>query len=204
MSSTQNKNAEIIILVSGTGTTLEALIYFFRKNSEVNICAVIADRPCYALTRAKNNNISAYLCDKNAGKDASHFYDIDEIVQSKQPTLLVLAGFLGIVPRWFTSCYARQIINIHPSLLPLYGGKGMYGNKVHRAVLASKEKESGCTVHWVSDVIDGGAIIEQKRIAVEQGQSVESLASHVQAAERELYPQVITALVRAKNKRKDI
>ena len=197
------KNAEIIIFASGAGTTLEALIQFFNKESTVNICAVIADRPCHALARAKNHRIPAYLCDKNASARREHFYDIDEIVQLKNPALLVLAGFLGILPRWFTSFYAQKIINVHPSLLPAYGGKGMYGNKVHRAVLAAGEKISGCTVHWVSEVIDGGAIIDQQRVRVEQGQSIESLASRVQAAERELYPRVITSLLHAKKRRKD-
>lgn len=196
--SSVKKNAEIIILASGAGTTLEALIQFFNKESTANICAVIADRPCYALTRAKKNNIPAYLCDKNAHAHGEHFYDIDEIVQSKTPTLLVLAGFLGILPRWFTSFYAKKIINVHPSLLPAYGGKGMYGNKVHSAVLAAGEKESGCTVHWVSEVIDGGAIIDQQRVTVEKGQSAESLASRVQTAERKLYPRVITSLLHTK------
>ncbi len=198
MNNTAKRVAEIIVFASGAGSTLEAIARFLSTVEDVRICALISDRPCYALKRAEQHGIPAYLCDKGARKKGEHFHDIDEIVQSKKPALMVLAGFLGILPRWFTSMYEGRIINIHPSLLPAYGGKGMYGNRVHSAVLAAGEKESGCSVHWVTDVIDGGAIVDQQSVIVEASDSVESLARRVQEAERLLYPRVITSLVRAK------
>lgn len=107
---------------------------------------------------------------------------------------IVLAGFLSIIPQWICEKWAQRIINIHPSLLPRHGGKGMYGIRVQEAVLAAGDKEAGCTVHYVSAEVDGGGIIAQSIVAVESNDTPESLAKRVQQAEKELLPQIVGKL----------
>lgn len=107
---------------------------------------------------------------------------------------IVLAGFLAIIPQWICEKWAQRIINIHPSLLPRHGGKGMYGIRVQEAVLAAGDKEAGCTVHYVSAEVDGGGIIAQSIVAVESNDTPESLAKRVQQAEKELLPQIVGKL----------
>ena len=113
--------------------------------------------------------------------------------------MIVLAGYLSIIPQWFCENWEKRIINIHPSLLPKYGGKGMYGIHVHEAVLAAKESVTGCTVHYVSAAIDGGDIIAQSIVEVTNTDTPDSLASRVQVAEKLLLPSVIGKLATTKS-----
>lgn len=109
--------------------------------------------------------------------------------------LIVLAGYLAIIPEAVCEQWAGRMINIHPSLLPKFGGKGMYGRRVHEAVLAAGERETGCTVHYVSSAVDGGEVIAQARVPVLANDTPDTLAARVQAAERELLPKVVEQLV---------
>ena len=120
--------------------------------------------------------------------------EIDKALTDHQIQLIVLAGYLAIIPEWICTKWAQRIINIHPSLLPRHGGKGMYGIRVQEAVLAAGDKEAGCTVHYVSAEVDGGKIIAQSIVEVQSDDTPESLAKRVQQAEKELLPQVVGRL----------
>jgi phosphoribosylglycinamide formyltransferase-1 len=152
-----------------------------RYNYQVSL--VVVNRACQAKERADNEGIITLL-----SKD---WQEIDHQLTEHNIQLIVLAGFLAIIPQWFCEKWDNKIINIHPSLLPKFGGKGMYGIHVHEAVLAAREQQSGCTVHYVSAEVDGGAIIAQFSVPVMLDDTPEILAQRVQQAEKNLLPQVI-------------
>ena len=157
---------KIIILISGGGTNLQSIIDTIgRGDLEAEIACVISDRPAYGLQRAANSNIPNVLIDRKIGKEkwAKEFLLISE---KYKPELIVLAGFLYILDKVIIQKFPKRIINIHPALLPKYGGKGMYGMNVHKAVIAANDKESGCTVHFVDAGVDTGNIILQKKVKV--------------------------------------
>ena len=172
----------LAVFASGTGTTLQALIDCQeRYNYQVSL--VVVNRACQAQERAQKAEITTLL-----SKD---WQEIDQNLEQNQIQLIVLAGFLAIIPQWFCEKWDKKIINIHPSLLPKFGGKGMYGHHVHEAVLAAGEELSGCTVHYVSAEVDGGSIIAQLSVPVAKDDTPETLAQRVQQAEKNLLPQVI-------------
>ena len=152
---------------------------------------VIADRDCGGLNIAENAGIKAVLLDRKVYKK-DLFKKIDEEISNID--LVVLAGFLSIVDSAFIRKWEGKIINIHPSLLPKYGGKGMYGIHVHEAVIANKEKESGCTVHYVTDTIDGGDIIMQTKVEVKEDDTAEILQKRVLVEEHKLLPATVKKL----------
>ena len=172
----------LAIFASGTGTTLQALMDCQeRYNYQVSL--VVVNRVCQAQERAEQEGIATLL-----SKD---WQQIDLALTQQQIQLIVLAGFLAIIPQWFCEKWDKKIINIHPSLLPKFGGKGMYGIRVHEAVLAAGEQQSGCTVHYVSAEIDGGSIIAQSSVPVLPDDTPETLAQRVQQAEKNLLPSVV-------------
>lgn len=180
---------KIAVFVSGSGSNLQNIIDAIQQNklTDVEIAMVIADRDCYAIERALNEDIPTYLLeDRNTfNEDADYNLDGENI------DLIVLAGFLSILNKDFVEKWNNKIINVHPSLLPKYGGKGMYGAHVHKAVLEANEKESGATVHFVTSGIDEGEIILQKKFKIENGDNVEDLQRKVAEVERELLPKAI-------------
>ena len=172
----------LAIFASGTGTTLQALMDCQeRYNYQVSL--VVVNRACQAQERAEQEGIATLL-----SKD---WQQIDQALTSHQIQLIVLAGFLAIIPQWFCEKWDKKIINIHPSLLPKFGGKGMHGIRVHEAVLAAGEQQSGCTVHYVCAEIDGGSIIAQSSVPVLPDDTPETLAQRVQQAEKNLLPSVV-------------
>ena len=178
-------NNHIAVFASGTGTTLQALI---DNQQQYGYCVslVVTNRECQAQERAQAAGIHALL-----SKD---WCEIDKALTDHQIQLIVLAGYLAIIPEWICTKWAQRIINIHPSLLPKYGGKGMYGIHVQEAVLAAKEQEAGCTVHYVSAEIDGGSIIAQAKVDVLPEDTPETLAQRIQEQEKILLPRVIDEL----------
>ena len=177
-----NNTFQIAVFASGTGTTLQILIdsqdrYGYR------VALVITNRECMALDRAAKADIPTL--------QTKDWKMIDNALNEHEVQLVVLAGFLAIIPQWICEKWEKRIINIHPSLLPKHGGKGMYGIRVQEAVLAAGNKEAGCTVHYVSAEVDGGGIIAQEAIAVAADDTPESLAERVQQAEKALLPQVV-------------
>ncbi|WP_028330890.1 phosphoribosylglycinamide formyltransferase [Brachyspira alvinipulli] len=180
----------VAVLISGGGSNLKSLIESQDSNF-YRIDIVIADRECGGLNIAENANIKAVLLDRKLYK-TELFKKIDE--QLINIDLIVLAGFLSIVDSSFISKWEGKIINIHPSLLPKYGGKGMYGIHVHEAVIKNREKESGCTVHYVTDTIDGGDIIMQARVGVKEGDTPEILQKRILVEEHKILPQTVIKL----------
>ena len=182
------KMKNIVVLVSGGGTNLQRIIDCV-ENGEIpdaQISLVVADRDCFGLERAKKHQIKAEKIPR--GKNFSE--ELKKILP-ENTDLIVLAGFLSILPAEFCTSFSGKIINIHPALLPKFGGKGMWGNQVHEAVLKASEKESGATVHYVTAGIDEGEIILQKSFEISQGETLETLAQKIHDIEFEIYPKAI-------------
>jgi phosphoribosylglycinamide formyltransferase-1 len=175
----------IAVFVSGAGTTLQTLIEQ-QALYNYHIRLVVTNRTCPALERATKAQIPTLKT--NIWEDI-HQQLIDNNIQ-----LIILAGFLTILPEWFCKEWEKKLINIHPSLLPKHGGKGMYGIHVQEAVLAAGDTEAGCTVHYVSAEVDGGEIIAQTTVKVLPDDTPETLSQRVQQAEKRLLPQVIAEL----------
>ena len=179
------KDFHIAVFASGTGTTLQTLIDSQEQHG-YHVALVVANRVCMAIERAE-----AMLIPTLQTKD---WETIDQALEEHQIELIVLVGFLAIIPEWICKKWAQHIINIHPSLLPKHGGKGMYGIRVQEAVLAAKDPIAGCTVHYVSADIDGGNIIAQSTVDVQDTDTAETLSMRVQEAEKQLLPRVIEEL----------
>lgn len=186
---------KIGVLVSGGGSNLQSLIDKSKSGElQCNIEVVIGDRECYGVERAKEAGIDGYTLDrKQLKKELCR--EIDKIVSKKEVDLIVLAGFLSIIDEEFVNKWKGRIINIHPSLLPKFGGPGMYGIKVHEAVLKAGESESGCTVHYVDTGVDSGEIIAQRRVKVLEGDTPEILQKRVLVEEHKLLPESITKII---------
>lgn len=180
-----NDTFHIAVFASGTGTTLQRLIdsqdrYGYR------VALVVVNRECMAADRAAKAHIPTL--------QTKDWETIDDSLRAHEIKLIVLAGFLAIIPNWICKKWEGQIINIHPSLLPKHGGKGMYGIRVQEAVLTAGDKEAGCTVHYVSAEVDGGRIIAQSVVEVQSNDTPQSLAERVQQAEKQLLPQIVGRL----------
>ncbi|MCB9201916.1 MAG: phosphoribosylglycinamide formyltransferase [Flavobacteriales bacterium] len=182
---------KIAVLVSGSGTNLQRIIDAIEAKEIVGaeVVQVIADRNCYALERALNYDIPTFIVER--GKEMSE--ELDELLDS-DVDLIVMAGFLSILSNEFCSKWENKIINIHPSLLPKYGGMGMWGMNVHKAVLENNEKESGATVHYVTSGVDEGEIILQKSVEISEDETPESLAEKVHSIEYEILIDAIKKL----------
>lgn len=179
----------IAIFVSGNGTNCENIIKHFSGSTEASVALVVSNRAdSYALTRAARYNIPTVVIPKSEFNDEAilmetlHRYDI---------YFIVLAGFLLMIPDFLVKAYDHRMVNIHPALLPKFGGKGMYGRHVHEAVKAAGEKESGITIHWVSNVCDGGEIIAQYSTSLTESDSVDDIAAKVHDLEMLHYPETI-------------
>ena len=183
----------ITILASGTGTNAENIIKYFSNDKKAKVTLVLSNKPqAEVMKRAAALGVDAFFFDR------SQFYDSHEvlgILQERGTDLLVLAGFLWYIPEHIIEAYRGRIINIHPALLPRFGGKGMYGDRVHQAVLEAGCTESGITIHHVNEQYDAGDIIFQAKCPVLPGDDVHSLAARVHALEYEHYPVVIEQLI---------
>jgi phosphoribosylglycinamide formyltransferase-1 len=183
----------ISILASGTGTNAENIIRYFSNDRTAKVTLVLSNRSqAEVLARAAALGVDTFFFDR------SQFYDSCEVLtmlQKRGTDLLVLAGFLWLIPANIIEAYRGRIINIHPALLPRFGGSGMYGDRVHRAVLDAGCTESGITIHHVNEQYDAGDIIFQATCPVLPGDDVHSLASRVHALEYEHYPAVIKQIL---------
>ena len=175
--------AKVCVLVSGGGTNLQAIIDAVKSGviSSAEISAVIASNPtAYALERAKINGIPAeVVCKKEMPSQEAFEEKLIDIIEHYKADIIVLAGFMCILSENFTKRYPERIINVHPSLIPSFCGKGFYGLKVHEAALGYGVKVTGATVHFVNEIPDGGRIIMQKAVAVEDGDTPEILQKRV-------------------------
>jgi formyltetrahydrofolate-dependent phosphoribosylglycinamide formyltransferase len=183
----------IAVAISGRGSNLEALLLALRQGAPAEIVLVISDRPDAAgLLLARDREIAVEVFSDPS--DAAAWL---RLLRRQQTDLVVLAGYLKLVPAPVIEAYRGRIINVHPALLPAYGGKGMYGHRVHEAVLASGARESGATVHLVDEVYDRGAVLAQTRVPVLPGDTPDRLAARVLEAEHRLLPAVVLAAARA-------
>ena len=188
------KKARIAVLVSGGGTNLQALIDAEKSGiiKSGEICLVISSNPgAYALERAKNNNIKTAVVNKKECASQQEFEEkIKNLISENDIDFIVLAGFMCILSESFTSCFPERIINVHPSLIPSFCGEGFYGLRVHKAALDYGVKVTGATVHYVNEIPDGGRIILQKAVYIEDGDTPEILQKRVmEQAEWKILPE---------------
>ena len=190
---------KIAVCVSGGGTNLQAIIDGIEQKTITNteIAVVISNNPgAYALERAKKHGIEAVcISPKEYESRAAFNEDFLRRLDAYEVDLVVLAGFLVRVPDLLLHAYPDKIINIHPALLPKFGGKGMYGDKVHQAVVAAGEKETGITIHYINEHYDEGSIIFQATCPVLPDDSPEEVAKKVHALEYEHFPHVVEEVI---------
>ncbi|WP_025069237.1 phosphoribosylglycinamide formyltransferase [Bacteroides gallinarum] len=183
----------IAILASGNGTNAENIIRYFRNSGTVNVGLVLSNRKAaFVLERARSLNVPFAYMEKAEWTDGEA---VLSLLKDKHIDFVVLAGFLARVPDCILHAYPNKIINIHPSLLPKFGGKGMYGDRVHQAVVAAGETETGITIHYLNEHFDEGETIVQYKCPVLPQDTAEDVAKKVHALEYEYYPQVIARLL---------
>jgi len=183
---------KILLFASGTGSNVENIIQHFKNHHEIIVVGVYTNNPnAKVLDKAKNHNIPTLIFDR---EQLTAGFVLDKISELK-PDLIVLAGFLWKMPEEIVSAYHYKIINIHPALLPKYGGKGMYGIKVHQTVLENKEKETGITIHYVNEHYDEGEFIFQEKVNIEDCTSADEIANKIHELEHKHFPQIIEKLL---------
>lgn len=187
----------ISIFVSGSGTNCENIIQHFTDSKDVKIALVLSNRSdAYALVRAEKYNIPTVVLPK------TDFYKEEQLLglmQTYAIDFIVLAGFLLMIPDFLIHAYNRRMVNLHPALLPKFGGKGMYGHHVHEAVKAAGETETGMTVHWVSSICDGGEIIAQYRTPINPEDTPDDIAAKEHILEQKYFPKVIEQVLQSLN-----
>ena len=184
---------KIAILVSGTGTNAINIIEYFEKNSVADVVLVISNKTdALAVEKAQNKGVKTVVFNNESFKKNGVVLDY---LMSQSIDFIVLAGFLIKISNDIIHAYPNKIVNLHPSLLPKYGGKGMYGKRVHRAVIEAQESESGISIHFVNKEYDEGAIIFQAKVSVEKGDSVEVLTKKIQKLEHRFFPKVIEQVI---------
>ena len=185
---------QIAIFASGAGSNAKKIIEFFeqKKNNAAKVSLIVCNKPGAGVLKiAEQHNIPTILLDKEKFFNGNGY--LDEL-EAAGINLIVLAGFLWKIPVDLVKAYHKKMINIHPALLPKYGGKGMYGRFVHEAVLANKEKESGITIHYVDDIYDNGQIILQATCVIDKNETPETLAAKVQLLEHRHFPAAVALL----------
>jgi len=187
----------IAIFASGSGSNAQKIMEHFKYSDDAEVSLVLSNNPeAYVLQRADNFEIPSHVFDRQ------EFYHTDEVVnilKRLEIDLIVLAGFLWLVPENLLKAYPNKIINIHPALLPKHGGKGMYGDRVHKAVLAAGDEEHGITIHFVNEHFDEGEVIYQGRFKVEKDDTLETIKFKGQQLEHLHYPKVIENLLKKYN-----
>ena len=187
------KRVNIAIFVSGGGTNCENLIHYFRGSEKVNCALVVSNKAdAYALVRAERLGVPSRVVSREQLKDSSV---VMPILQEFGIDFIVLAGFLPLIPNYLLDAYPRRIINIHPALLPKYGGKGMWGHHVHEAVKAAGETETGMTVHWVTPVCDSGEIIAQFSTPLLPTDTADDIAEKEHQLEMQHFPHVVEQVI---------
>ncbi len=184
-----NKKKRIAVFASGNGTNAEEIFKYFQDHPDIEVALLLTNKSdAPVIGRAARFDIRVVCFNRTTFYQTN---DIPQLLLSHHIDLIVLAGFMWLVPSDLVRAFPDKIINIHPALLPKYGGKGMYGSFVHEAVIAAKEKESGITIHYVNERYDEGNIIFQARCQVEGGDTAAILASKIHQLEHRHYPKVI-------------
>jgi phosphoribosylglycinamide formyltransferase 1 len=184
----------IVVFASGSGTNAQNIAEYFMASGDIRVSLILANNPdAFVLERAKNLGIPSLVFTRK------EFYESEiilDILRRNKIDFIVLAGFLWLIPGYLLKAYSRKIINIHPALLPKYGGKGMYGDKVHQAVIESGDHQTGITIHYVNDYYDEGEIIFQDSFEIQPDDTAESIAKRVHALEYRHFPRVIEEIIR--------
>jgi phosphoribosylglycinamide formyltransferase-1 len=184
----------LAIFASGSGSNAQNIADYFKGSHEINVSLILANRPdAYVLERAKNLGIPYKLFNR------TDFYETEivlDLLKEYQIDYIILAGFLWLVPGYLLKAYPDRILNIHPALLPKFGGKGMYGEKVHQAVIEAGEKRTGISIHIVNEHYDSGQIVFQDSFEILPGDTPESIAKKVHELEYRHFPRVIEEVVR--------
>lgn len=179
---------KLAILASGSGSNAENIIRYFQRHQDIKVQLVLANKPdAFVLQRAQNLNIPSRVFDKASFSSP----DFSEGLKREGITHIILAGFLWLAPSHLVQAFPDRILNIHPALLPKFGGKGMYGSAVHQAVVDQKEKETGITIHLVNEEYDKGKPLFQASCPVTPADTADSVAEKVHALEYEHFPRVI-------------
>ncbi|MES2829629.1 MAG: phosphoribosylglycinamide formyltransferase [Bacteroidota bacterium] len=184
----------IAIFASGSGSNAQKLMEYFKRSNEVEIALVLTNNPdAYVLQRADNFEIPSHIFDKH------EFYNTEntiDLLKNLEIDLIVLAGFLWLIPVSLINEYPGRIINIHPAILPKFGGKGMYGDYVHKAVMAAKEPEGGITIHYVDANYDEGEFIYQAKYKIEKSDNLEMIKFKGQQLEHLHYPRIVESIIK--------
>ena len=184
---------KIAIFASGSGSNAENIIQYFAQKPQFCVKSVFCNVPdAYVLERAKKYRIPSFVFNREEFRNPDKVF---RQLQEQEIDFIVLAGFLWLMPSFITAAWPNKIVNIHPALLPAYGGKGMYGHHVHEAVIAAGEKESGITIHYVNDHYDQGAIIFQAKGPVLPTDTPDDLAARVHELEYRYFPQIIAETI---------
>ena len=184
----------IAIFASGSGSNAQKIMEYFKRSPDAEIVLILTNNPqAYVLQRADNFEIPSHVFNRD------EFYKTDEVIKmlkTLQVDLIVLAGFLWLVPASLLNAFPNKIINLHPALLPKYGGKGMYGDNVHKAILEAGEEESGITIHFANAEFDEGEIIHQSRFRIDPTDTLEMVKFKGQQLEHQHFPKVIESLLK--------
>ncbi len=184
-----SKKIRLAIFASGSGTNAEEIFKHFKDHPDVEVALLLSNNPAaFALQRAEKYGIQNAVFNRDEFRDGA---TILSLLRRSGTTHIVLAGFLWLIPSYLLHAFPDRIINIHPALLPRYGGKGMYGSRVHEAVKAAGDSESGITIHLVNEHYDEGAILFQGKCAIDANHTSEEIAACVHKLEYEHYPRVI-------------
>lgn len=190
-----SKPIRLAILGSGNGTNAQQISEYFAGRDDVQVVSIIYNvKDAYIAQRARNLGIETRYFGR---KDFYETGAVLDYLRQKQADWVILAGFLWLVPQPILDAYPQRVINIHPALLPKYGGKGMYGHHVHEAVVAAGETESGITIHIVDENYDRGTILEQARCSVTKDDTPDTLAAKIHLLEKEYFPRVIDRTIHA-------
>jgi phosphoribosylglycinamide formyltransferase 1 len=186
----------IAIFASGLGTNAQSIIEYYREDDDIAVALIASNKPnAGVLEIAKKNNIPTKVFTRK------EFYDSQEVLnelEALEIDFIVLAGFLWLIPKYLVKKFPKKIINIHPALLPKYGGKGMYGMRAMKAALDKKDKETGITIHYVNEEYDKGEIITQVKCPIEKEESPLTLAKKIQKLEHQHYPKVIDKILKTR------
>jgi len=184
----------VAIFASGSGSNAQKIMELFKHSAEAEIVLVLTNNPdAYVLQRADNFEIPTHIFSRK------EFYETDNIIdllKNLDVDLIVLAGFLWLIPKNLITEYPGRIVNIHPALLPKFGGKGMYGDNVHNAVLAAGETEGGITIHYVDENYDEGEFIYQAKYKIDKGDNLEMVKFKGQQLEHQHYPRIVESILK--------
>ncbi|QEC51058.1 phosphoribosylglycinamide formyltransferase [Anseongella ginsenosidimutans] len=188
------RTKRIAIFASGSGSNAQKIIEHFKDSSEAEVTIILSNRPdAYVLERADNHEIPTHVFDR---EEFYHSARVVTLLQNLEIDLVVLAGFLWLIPQNMLEAFPGRIVNIHPALLPKYGGQGMYGDRVHKAIMSAGERESGITIHYVDEVYDAGDVIYQAHFKIEPNDNLDMIKYKGQQLEHLHYPRIIENLLK--------